>query len=422
MRMLLTHKKGPVSFESLRTVEGVIYDSYREAVKALGLLNDEETWLKTIMEIISYTNDRDQLRSTYASVLVFSDLEDQRGIWEETKDLFASDFLYARGLTEYNEEIYRDALDDIQEKVYNNGGAKIEEYGLPPSRDGKKSSNIIRREKSYNKTRLAEEVKEKLTTMNTDQRHCYDTIMERVKNSKNYSNNGFFINAPGGTGKSFLLNALLDTLRSTEKIELAIASSGIAATVLHGGRTAHNMFKIPIMDHKDVRACSVKRNSEHARLLEMTSLIVWDEAVMANKNAITALDITMRDVLGNDLFIGGVVFVCAGDFRQILPVVREGGRGDEIDSCIRSSYFWSSLTHLELTKNVRLKNNDVLNRGFAEDLLKLGVTPSDEYEFPLNFGVLVDSREELVNTVYSNLEDNFLNVSYFEKRVIITPN
>ncbi|XP_076060335.1 ATP-dependent DNA helicase Pif1-like [Oratosquilla oratoria] len=142
---------------------------------------------------------------------------------------------------------------------------------------------------------------------------------------------------------------------------------------------------------------------------------------MANKNAITALDITMRDVLGNDLFMGGVVFVCAGDFRQILPVVRGGGRGDEIDSCIRSSYFWSSLTHLELTKNVRLKNNDVLNRGFAEDLLKLGVTPSDEYEFPLNFGVLVDSREELVNTVYSNLEDNFLNVSYFEKRVIITP-
>ncbi|XP_076060333.1 uncharacterized protein LOC143036662 [Oratosquilla oratoria] len=265
MRMLLTHKKGPVSFESLRTVEGVIYDSYREAVKALGLLNDEETWLKTIMEIISYTNDRDQLRSTYASMLVFSDLEDQRGIWEETKDLFASDFLYARGLTEYNEEIYRDALDDIQEKVYNNGGAKIEEYGLPPSRDGKKSFNIIRREKSYNKTRLAEEVKEKLTTMNTDQRHCYDTIMERVKNSKNYSNNGFFINAPGGIGKSFLLNALLDTLRSTKKIALAVASSGIAATVLHGGRTAHNMFKIPIMDHKDVRACSVKRNSEHAR-------------------------------------------------------------------------------------------------------------------------------------------------------------
>ncbi|XP_076037450.1 uncharacterized protein LOC143022924 [Oratosquilla oratoria] len=112
-RKTRTHVKGPSSYEDLRTVDGVTHDTYREAVKAMGLLNDEETWLKTIMEIISHTNNRDQLRTTYASMLVFSDLEDQRNIWEETKDLFASDYLFRRGLTEYNDEIYRDALDDI---------------------------------------------------------------------------------------------------------------------------------------------------------------------------------------------------------------------------------------------------------------------------------------------------------------------
>ncbi|XP_076037351.1 uncharacterized protein LOC143022853 [Oratosquilla oratoria] len=52
LRMLLTHKRGPTSYESLRTVEGDAYETYREAVKAMGLLNDEDTWLKTIMEII----------------------------------------------------------------------------------------------------------------------------------------------------------------------------------------------------------------------------------------------------------------------------------------------------------------------------------------------------------------------------------
>ncbi|XP_076067683.1 uncharacterized protein LOC143040473 [Oratosquilla oratoria] len=105
LRMLLTHIKGPSSYEDLRTVDGVTHDTYREAVKAMGLLNDEETWLKTIMEIITHTNNRDQLRTTYASMLVFSDLEDQRNIWEETKDLFASDYLFLRGLTEYNDEM-----------------------------------------------------------------------------------------------------------------------------------------------------------------------------------------------------------------------------------------------------------------------------------------------------------------------------
>lgn len=43
LRLLLTHKLGPTSYEDLRTIEGVMYPSYREAVKALGLLSDEET-------------------------------------------------------------------------------------------------------------------------------------------------------------------------------------------------------------------------------------------------------------------------------------------------------------------------------------------------------------------------------------------
>ncbi|XP_076063443.1 uncharacterized protein LOC143038306 [Oratosquilla oratoria] len=252
MRLLLTHKRGPTFFTDLRTGQGVTHPTFREAVKAMDLLNDEETWKQTIMEIINHTNNRKQLRSTYASMLVFSDLEDQSNIWEETKYLFASDFLYFRGLTEYNDEIYLDALDDIQENVLNCGGERIVQYGLPPSRDGEKTTNVIRREKSYNKVRLAEEVE----------------------------------------------------VRSTGKIALEVASSGIAATVLHRGRTAHNMFKIPLMEYNEVRSCGIKKNSEMARLLRMTSVIVWDEAVMANRNTIAALDITLRDILEVNRFMG----------------------------------------------------------------------------------------------------------------------
>ncbi|XP_076069186.1 uncharacterized protein LOC143041230 [Oratosquilla oratoria] len=123
LRLLLTHKRGPKSFTDLRTVDGHMYSTFREAMKAMGLLNDEDTWKQTILEAINHTNDRRQLRATYASMLVFSSLEDQSNIWEETKDLFSSDFLHHRGLTEYNEEIYLAALDDIQENVWNCGGA-----------------------------------------------------------------------------------------------------------------------------------------------------------------------------------------------------------------------------------------------------------------------------------------------------------
>ncbi|XP_076037522.1 uncharacterized protein LOC143022975 [Oratosquilla oratoria] len=312
----------------------------------MGLLNDKETWKKTILEIINHTNDRNQLRATYASMLVFSELEDQSGIWEETKDLFASDFLQRQKATEYNDEIYLDALDDIQEHVC-----------------GEKTSNIIRREKAYNKEKLTEEVKEKSLLLNSKQRLCYDTVLFRIENAQKYRHNGIFLDAPGGTGKSFVLNILLDTVRSQGKIALAVASSGIASTVLHGGRTPHNMFKIPLMDYNEVCACSIKKNSELAKLLSMTSLIVWDEVVMANKNTLATLDVSLRDILGvPGRFMGGIVFVCAGDFRQILPVIGGGGMNDELEYCIKSGYFWDDLLKLELTRNVRLKADDAKNK------------------------------------------------------------
>ncbi|XP_076038876.1 uncharacterized protein LOC143024047 [Oratosquilla oratoria] len=421
LRLLLTHKKGPKSYEDLRTVDGVMYETNREAVKALGLLTDEATWKDTIMEIINHTNDRRQLRETYASMLVFSDLEDQSEIWEEIKDYFSSDYLNMANLTDYNDEIYLDALDDIQQHVLNCGGGSITQYGLPASRGGVRPSNLIRREKAYNKQKLKESVEEIVTRLNDKQRPVYVPVMYRVENSHRYRYNGVFVNAAGGTGKSFVLNLLIDTVRSQGKVALAVASSGIAATVLSGGRTAHNMFKIPLMEYDETRACSINKNTELARLLQQTQLIVWDEVVMANKNMLTAVDITLRDIMDNDDFMGGKVFVCAGDFRQILPVIRNGGKTEELAYCIKSSYMWDGLTKLELTENVRLKKDDVKNNKFAKQLLSLGTRDAGELFFEKGFGVRANSREELVFKVYDDLKANHLNLSYFEKRSIVSP-
>lgn len=56
----------------------------------------------------------------------------------------------------------------------------------------------------------------------------------------------FFLNAPGGYWKTFPIEALLSSVRAEGKIALAVASSGIAAELLEGRRTAHSQFKIPI--------------------------------------------------------------------------------------------------------------------------------------------------------------------------------
>ena len=55
-----------------------------------------------------------------------------------------------------------------------------------------------------------------------------------------------FLDAPGGTGKTFILNLILAEIRKKGEIALAVASSGVAATLLHGGRTAHSALKLPL--------------------------------------------------------------------------------------------------------------------------------------------------------------------------------
>ena len=44
-----------------------------------------------------------------------------------------------------------------------------------------------------------------------------------------------FLEAPGGCGKTYLMNAIMRKLRSLGYVVLAVAASGIAATLLEGG-------------------------------------------------------------------------------------------------------------------------------------------------------------------------------------------
>jgi len=52
-----------------------------------------------------------------------------------------------------------------------------------------------------------------------------------------------FLDALGGTGKKFLISLLLARIRSQNEVALALASSGIAATLFEDGRTAHSNLK-----------------------------------------------------------------------------------------------------------------------------------------------------------------------------------
>jgi len=84
----------------------------------------------------------------------------------------------------------------------------------------------------------------------------------------------YFLDVPGGTGKTFLINLLLAKVRFDKKIALAVASSGIAATLLEGGRTAHSTVKLPLkICTDDVSSiCNFSKQSNAVKLIKYCSL------------------------------------------------------------------------------------------------------------------------------------------------------
>jgi len=68
---------------------------------------------------------------------------------------------------------------------------------------------------------------------------------------------------------------LLAYIRSLGGIALALTSSGIAATLLEGGRTAHSALKLPLDIHfAGVPTCNISKGSGMAKVLQTCILIV----------------------------------------------------------------------------------------------------------------------------------------------------
>lgn len=187
----------------------------------------------------------------------------------------------------------------------------------------------------------------------------------------------FFLQGPGGTGKTFVENHILARVRADGGIALAVASSGIASLLLDGGRTSHSRFKLPL----DISArCSlpIPKESALAQLLRQTVLIVWDEVPMQHRFCVEAVDHCLQDIRNDPRPFGGVTMLFGGDWAQTLPVVPNGFPGEIIQACLQRSPLWARITPLRLRINMRLSRPDMTAeeslraRDFSQWLLRVG--------------------------------------------------
>ncbi|XP_044010203.1 uncharacterized protein LOC122853855 [Aphidius gifuensis] len=437
LRMLLHHVRGPTSFVDLKTVDDVIHPTFQRACQALGLLEDESHWNATLEEAVLFQS-ASNLRELFVTMIAFCHITNLTELWETHRESMSLDILQQERHRSGNRDfavtpyILNKTLILIENDLLKISGKKLSDFNMEsPSRTDDNDDNFLRdrayiAETSYDLDILSNYIQENEPKLTDDQQAVYNTILQSV-----LQNTGklFFLDAPGGAGKTFMLNLLLSKLRVQGIISLAVASSGIAATLLQNGKTAHSAFKLPLdLQTTEHPVCSVKKQSSLGKLLRETRFIVWDESTMANKGGPEALDRTLKDFKSDDCPMGGVVVLFAGDFRQILPVVPKGSESDEINACLKSSYLWSSIASLRLTTNMRVHlggdNNADL---FSQTLLKIGSGTfqndnDSTIQITSTFAISVLDQNNVINKVYLEISQlpNKSN-EWLRERAILAP-
>ena len=161
------------------------------------------------------------------------------------------------------------------------------------------------------------------------------------------------IDAPAGTGKTFAETTIAASLRARGTLVLC-TSTGIAALILPGGLTAHSTFKLPFgPDAVSGSTCNIKAESQRADVLKQAGILIWDECPMSSKYAPEALDLTLRDLMNNDLPFGRKTIVFSGDWRPCGPIVKFGTARDVVDEAFLSSHLWKHVQRFRLTKSMR---------------------------------------------------------------------
>ncbi|XP_021974539.1 uncharacterized protein LOC110869606 [Helianthus annuus] len=368
LRILLNHIKGPTCCEDIKTVDRQVFQTFKDACFARGLLDDDKEYVNAIKEASTWSTG-DFLRTFFVMLLLSNSISRPGVFWSETKSLLCEDILYqqrkitviAGNVWIFNKKNLKISVYLKIEKLLLTNGSTVRNFddmpSVPDNYVSSSNNRLIMKELSYDRLALQREHDGYVKCLTAEQERIYKIVMEAIEKG---DGGVFFVYGYGGTGKTFLWKTFSAALRSKGEVVLNVASSGIASLLLDGGRTAHSRFVIPININEN-SICSIEPNTELGDLIKRATLIIWDEAPMTHKHCFEALDRTMRDISRssqpNMQFkpFGGKVILFGGDFRQILSVIPKGTRTMIVNASLNSSYIWRHCQVLKLTKNMRLR-------------------------------------------------------------------
>ncbi|KAI9121462.1 hypothetical protein K1719_008495 [Acacia pycnantha] len=288
LRLLLTKIRGPKNYTDLMTVNNIVYSTFREACYALGLLDDDKEFIDAIKEASLWASGN-YLRKFFTSMLLSYSLSQPAVVWEQTKDIICEDLLQISHadplstdvqLTKYQKEAT--GLHHIEQMLIRNGKSLRDYPSMPTPVEGDiidMSCLLILQEMNYDRDKENEASKRMQRLMTEEQKAVFDDITTAVSSKKG---GFFFLYGFGGTGKTFLWNALTSSIRGKGGLILNVASSGIAATLLPSGIPHHKLVLkegVPVMLIRNIDQAAGLCNGTRLQVTQLGKNVIRAKAL-----------------------------------------------------------------------------------------------------------------------------------------------
>ena len=205
--------------------------------------------------------------------------------------------------------------------------------------------------------------------MNPGQEHAFNTVLE---------GKSIFLTGPGGTGKSYLINRLMEHYQTPRfgeqsRVVAVTALTGCAALLLHSSaKTLHSWAGIGLgKEPVDTLVKTIKTFRNAVKRWKTTDILIIDEISMMTAELFEKLEEIARKVRKVDTPFGGLQLVLVGDFFQLPPVT-----SSQDAAFVFESPAWTSLglTVCNLTQIVR--QSDPIFQEILNDARQGIVSPS----------------------------------------------
>lgn len=247
--------------------------------------------------------------------------------------------------------------------------------------------------KRENINKMASKQRNFYHVLNADQKAIFDLVLSLLNHPTSGTGRAFFITGSAGTGKTFVLNAVLGHCQFANIPFTAVAYTRMGACLLKEGRTVYSRFKMPWRNDGDF-VSHVTDGSQAAADLYESQVIVWDQAPSCHKGMLTEVDQLLQRLMNNSHPFGGKIMLLAGDFRETLPISKGASEQETVfNTILYAKSVWSYVKQLELTQNMRFKRD-----GDFEWVRDVGSGAIQCVDMPINCHV--ETESQLIDWVF----------------------